>query len=161
MSKKTPAANSRKIGTAFYNWHLIRYAPKPLLLLIAGDGIFIGSRVVPGLIEKAAFDRLTGPAPVQFDIPALIVLYISVELGRAVAYLGDAWGGWTFRGLVNTLVQRNLFAAALRRPGALAPPVSSGEAINRYRDDVAETGDFPTWLGGIFGQMTSCVLAIL
>jgi ATP-binding cassette subfamily B protein len=160
MSKHT-TANPRKIGTAFYNWRLIRYAPWPLALLIAGDVLFYGARVVPGLIEKAAFDRLTGAAPVQLDIWALIVLYVSVELGRAVAYLGDAWGGWTFRGLVNTLVQRNLFAAALRRPGALAPPVSSGEAVNRYRDDVAETGDFPTWLGTNLGYLTSFVLAVV
>ncbi len=150
MSKKT-TANSRKISTALYNWQQIRYAPWPLLLLILGDLLFNGAWVVPGLIEKAAFDRLTGAAPVQFDIPALIALYVSVELARAVAHLGDAWGGWTFRGIVGTLVQRNLLAAALRRPGALPPPVSSGEAVNRYRSDVGETADFPTWLGGIFG----------
>ncbi|MEA2575603.1 MAG: ATP-binding cassette, subfamily bacterial [Chloroflexia bacterium] len=159
MSKKM-TANSRKISTSLYNWRQIRYAPWPLMLLIACDVLFFGARVVPGLIEKAAFDRLTNAAPVQFDIPALIVLYISVELGRAVAYLGSAWGGWTFRGLVGTLVQRNLFAAALRRPGALAPPVSSGEAVNRYRDDVAETADFPTWLGTNFGYLTSFFIAV-
>jgi ATP-binding cassette subfamily B protein len=159
MSKQ-PAAPHRKIGTAFYNWRLMRYAPWPLALLVAGDLIFYGARVVPGLIEKAAFDRLTNAAPVQLDITALIVLYISVEVGRAVAYLGDAWGGWTFRGLVGTLLQRNLFAAALRRPGALAPPVSSGEAVNRYRDDVGETGDFPTWLGTNLGYLTSFLLAV-
>ncbi len=154
------AAKGRKIGTAFFNWRLIRYAPRPLLLLLIGDLLFCGLRVVPGLIEKAAFDKLTDAAPVQFDIPALITLYVSVELSRAVAHLGDAWGGWTFRGLVGTLMQRNLLAAALRRPGALAPPVSSGEAVNRYRDDVAETGDFPTWLGGIVGQFTSFFIAV-
>lgn len=159
MSKHTTAP-SRKIGTAFYNWQLIRYAPGPLLLLLVSDLFFYGSRVVPGLIEKGAFDRLTNAAPVQLDIWALIVLYVSVELARAVAYLGDAWSAWTFRGLVGALLQRNLLAATLRRPGALAPPVSSGEAINRYRDDVGETGDFPTWLGGILGQFTSFVLAV-
>src|SRR5437763_16068795 len=117
---KNMATTPRKIGTAFYNWRLIRYTPWPLLLLIASDVLFYGSRVVPGLIEKAAFDRLTNAAPVQLDIPALIALYVSVELGRAVAYLGDAWGGWTFRGLAGTLLPRNLFAAALRRRAALA-----------------------------------------
>src|SRR5437667_6271648 len=111
MSKNAAAkakVNSRKIGTALYNWHLIRYAPWPLLLLIAGDLVYYGSRVAPGLIEKAALDRLTNAAPVRLDVPALIALYVSVELARAVAYLGDAWGGWTFRGLVDALVQRNL-----------------------------------------------------
>src|SRR5205085_5047834 len=108
----------------------------------------------------AAFDKLTDAAPVQLDIPALIVLYVSVELGRAVGHLGDAWGGWTFRGRVGTLLQRNLFAAALRRPGALAPPVSSGEAVNRYRDDVGETADFPTWLGTNLGYLASFFIAV-
>ena len=37
---KHPAANSRKIGTAFYNWRLMRYAPWPLVLLIAGDVLY-------------------------------------------------------------------------------------------------------------------------
>jgi ATP-binding cassette subfamily B protein len=128
--------------------------------VVLGDLLFLALGVVPGLIEKAAFDRLTGAAPVQFGIPALIVLYVSVELGRAAAHLGDAWGGWTFRGIVGTLLRRNLFAAALRRPGALSPPVSSGEAINRYRDDVGETGDFPTWLGGIVGEFATFFLAV-
>jgi len=159
MSAKT-TAKDRKISTAYYNWQMMRYAPWPLLLLIAGDVLFFGLRVVPGLIEKAAFDSLTGAAPVQLSIPALIALYVSVELGRAVAFLGDAWGGWTFRGVVCTLLQRNLFAAALRRPGALAPPVSPGEAVNRYRDDVLETGDFPTWLGTNLGYLTSFVIAV-
>ncbi len=165
ISKEKSAAEngngeSRKMSTAFYNWQLIRYAPRPLLLLLVGDLLFLALRVVPGLIEKGAFDRLTGAAPVQFGIPALVTLYISVELGRAAAHLGDAWGGWTFRGIVGMLLQRNLFAAALRRPGALTPPVSSGEAINRYRDDVGETGDFPTWLGGILGEFATFFLAV-
>jgi ATP-binding cassette subfamily B protein len=137
MSTK-PAATHRKISTAFFHWRLIRYAPWPFALLLVSDLLFYGSRVVPGLIEKAAFDKLTNATPVQLDILALIALYISVELGRAVANLGDAWAAWTLRGLGGALLQRNLLAAALRRPGALAPPVSSGEAINRYRDDVAE-----------------------
>jgi ATP-binding cassette subfamily B protein len=159
MSKHRAVAG-RKISTAWYNWRLIRYAPGSLGLLIVCDLVFYGARLAPGLIEKAAFDKLTGAAPVQLDIWALIALYVSVELARAVAYVGDAWTAWTFRGLVGTLLQRNLFAAALRRPGALAPPVSSGEAVNRYRDDVGETGDFPTWLGGIAGQCTSFFLAV-
>ena len=57
------------MSTALFNWRLIRYAPWPFLLLLASDMLFYGSRVVPGLIEKAVFDNLTGAAPVQFDIP--------------------------------------------------------------------------------------------
>ena len=41
----------------------------------------------------------------------------------------------------------------LRRPGALGLPVSSGEAINRFDDDVGETCDFPLWLPEVAGQV--------
>jgi ATP-binding cassette subfamily B protein len=156
----TSTPKSRKISTARFNLRLIRYAPGPFLLLLISNTLYFGSRVVPGLIEKAAFDKLTNAAPVQLDIWALIALYVSVELGRAVVNVGDNWYSWTFRGVVGALMRRNLLAAALRRPGALAPPVSSGEAVNRYRDDVDETGDFPTWLPYMAGHLAAFVIAV-
>src|SRR5438067_6249985 len=159
-SRKTCPERSRRISTTLFNWRLICYAPGPFLLLLVSNTLYFGSRVVPGLIEKAAFDKLTNAAPIQLDIWALIALYISVELGRAVINVGDNWYSWTFRGIVGALMRRNLLAAALRRPGALAPPVSSGEAVNRYRDDVDETGDFPTWLPYMIGHLTAFVLAV-
>ncbi len=164
MSTNTNANSvpkSRKISTAFFNWLLIRYAPVPFLLLLISNSLYFGSRVVPGLIEKVAFDKLTGAAPVQLDIWALIALYISVELGRAVVNVGDNWCSWTFRGVVGALMRRNLLASALRRPGALTPPTSSGEAVNRYRDDVDETGDFPTWLPYMAGHLAAFIVAVV
>ena len=32
------------------------------------------------------------------------------------------------------------------------PPVSAGEAVNRYRTDVGEVGDFPTWPPDVAGN---------
>ena len=56
---------------------------------------------------------------------------------------------------------RNLFASILRRSGADPLPVSPGEAINRFRNDVAETADFPTWLPDIGGKVIAAVVAIV
>jgi len=58
-------------------------------------------------------------------------------------------------------VRRNLFASMLRRPGAAPMPVSSGEAVSRYRDDVAEVCDFPTWLPHVAGHVLGFVIAVI
>ena len=91
-------------------------------------------------------------------VPALIALYLSVGLARMVAAYGETWMGRTFRYRVGALLRRNLLAAHLRRPGAATPPVAPGEAINRYRDDVAEVADFPLWLPDVAGNVLSLSL---
>jgi len=53
-----------------------------------------------------------------------------------------------------------MLASLLRRPGALPPPVSSGEAISRYRDDVGEIADFPTWLPNVAGEAIAFIFAV-
>ena len=122
---------------------------------------YLGSRVLPGLVEKAVFDQITGVAPVTVSVIALVALYISIGLARMVATYGETWAGWTFRYTVGALLRRNLFAAHLRRPGAAAPPISAGEAVNRYRTDVGEVGDFPTWLPDVAGNLVSFVIAVI
>jgi ATP-binding cassette subfamily B protein len=58
-------------------------------------------------------------------------------------------------------LRRSLLASILRRPGDQALPVSSGEAINRFRDDVGEVTDFPTWLPDQAGKILAAVVAVL
>ena len=41
------------------------------------------------------------------------------------------------------------------------PRLSSGEAINRFNDDVGEVADFPTWFPDSVGQVTAAVVAII
>ncbi len=139
---------------------LIRYGRGPFALHAVLQVFYLGSRVLPGLVEKAVFDRLTGAAPLAIGLGALIALYVSVGLARMVATYVETWAGWTFRYTIAGLVRRNLFAAHLRRPGAAIPPVSAGEAVNRYRNDVAEVSDFPTWLPDVAGNLLSFVVAV-
>ncbi|MCX6033144.1 MAG: ABC transporter ATP-binding protein [Chloroflexi bacterium] len=140
---------------------LIHYGRKPFALHAGLQVFYLGSRVLPGLLEKAVFDRLTGAAPLAIGLGTLIALYVSVGLARMVATYAETWAGWTFRFTVAGLVRRNLFAAHLRRPGAAIPPVSAGEAVNRYRNDVAEVSDFPTWLPDVAGNLLSFIVAVV
>lgn len=149
------------MNTWWFVWRLIRYAPGLYLLQAALQIFYLAIRVVPGLIEKAIFDTMTGAAPAAMGIPALIALYVSIGLAQAVAAYGETWAGRTFRYRVGALLRRNLLAAHLARPGAMTPPVAPGEAVNRYRDDVAEVADFPLWLPDVAGNLLAFVVAVV
>ncbi len=156
VPKSTP-----HLGVWPLNRRLIGYAAGPFALHAVLQIFYLGSRVLPGLVEKAVFDQITGAAPVTLSVVALVALYISIGLARMAATYGETWAGWTFRYTVGALLRRNLFAAHLRRPGAAAPPIAAGEAVNRYRTDVAEVGDFPTWLPDVAGNLVSFIIAVI
>lgn len=160
--EKVGAKAAPRLRTWPLNGRLIRYAWGVFALHFILQTLFQVGRVVPGLLEKGIFDGITGgrPAGGLFDVWQLIALFVSFELGRLAMSFADEWYGWTFRRRVGSLVRRNLLASRLRRPGAVAPPVSPGEAVNRYRDDVGEIGDFPTWLPYMAGQLLSFVIAL-
>lgn len=139
---------------------LMAHARRPFAAHAILQIFFLGSRVLPGLVEKAVFDKITGAAPVSLNLWALLALYAGIGLARMVATYAETWFGWTFRYTAAALLRRNLFASHLRRPGAAPQPVSPGEAVNRYRTDVGEVCDFPTWLPDVAGTLVSFVIAV-
>ena len=158
ITSKTP---DRRLKTWPFNWQLIRYRRWSFGIHSFFHMLFFAAQVVPGLIEKNVFDTLTGAEPATISLWTLIALYISAELGRLATSFADVWTGVTFRRTVGALLRSNLLASILRRPGAKALPVSSGDAINRFEDDVDETSDFPTWLPDQAGQIIAFVLAVI
>lgn len=154
-------AQPRMVPTWPFNWQLILDRPSlfgPHFLLMT---LYLAGRVVPGLIERQFFNRLSGATVAGPGLWELIALYVSYEIARLGSSLGAEWFGWSFRYTVGALVRRNLFASMLRRPGAAPMPVSSGEAVSRYRDDVAEVCDFPTWLPHVAGHVLGFVIAVI
>ena len=150
-----------KLRTWPFNWRLIRYAPWPFAVYSFCTIVQLGGRVLPGLIEKAVFDTITGAQAATFGVWSLIVIYITAEVTRHISSFGMVWGDITFRYITGALLRRNLFASLLRRPGALPLPVSAGEAVSRYRDDVGEVSDFPLWLPHVAGNVLSSIVAIM
>jgi ATP-binding cassette subfamily B protein len=150
----------REIKTWPLNWALIRYRPWPFAVHSVLLILFTIAPVGLGLIEQAVFDTITGAASAALGVWALVALYISIGLAQLAISFGSVWGDVTFRYGVGGLLRHNLFASLLRRPGALPPPVSSGEAISRYRDDVGEISDFPTWLPNVAGEAIAFIVAV-
>src|SRR5205823_7034833 len=95
------------------------------------------------------------------SIAWLIALIVSVELARIAAMLGSAIGYANFWAIVGALLRKNLLASVLRRPGAVPLPMSTGEAVSRFDNDVNEVADFPLWFPDALGQVATAVVAIV
>jgi ATP-binding cassette, subfamily B, bacterial len=157
----TPSSLSPKemIGTAAFNLRLIRFRPGIFAIHSFLAMLGFSLQVVPGLIVKNIFDGVQVGAP-PLGLWGLIGLYFAAEVARLVIALGSEWYGWSFRLLAGALLRSNLFASILRRPGDQPLPVSSGEAVNRFRSDVGEVSDFPTWLPDQVGKWIAAAVAI-
>ncbi len=155
------------IPTWKLNFLLIKYQWKSYTLHFIFCLLIFAEQLVPGLIVKAVFDNLEGAGfgsePNQHSLWWLIGLYVLVELARLVVAIGYEWFGMTFRLVTSAWLRNNLFASILRRPGDQPLPVSSGEALNRFRngEDMGEITDFPTWIPDQVGKWIAAVIAVV
>jgi ATP-binding cassette subfamily B protein len=88
-----------------------------------------------GLIQREVFDQLTGGAHVSFGIwelcailVAIGVLTFAISVGEIVLHDYSFFNG-------AALLQRNAFSYLMMLPGHRSLPSSTGEAVNRFRDD--------------------------
>jgi ATP-binding cassette, subfamily B, bacterial len=159
MNRTQP--QERIIKTWTFNWHIMKFRPWPFALDCLCSIPYFVLRVIPGLLEKQIFDTLTKAVPATLGLWELLALYISTEALMQTAMFGSIWGSTTFRNNVGALLENNLFASILRRPGAKTLPMATGDAVNRFDDDVSETADFPTWLPHMAGKTLSALVAII
>ncbi|NEP60116.1 MAG: ABC transporter ATP-binding protein [Symploca sp. SIO2G7] len=134
------------IPTWRYLLEFVRY--KPWLYLANGllaSGLFYFFLLIPGLIIRQIFDSLTGKAPASFSVWTLLALLVGSVAAQQTFLLIGATADGIFRMHVATLLRKHLLARILERPGARALPASSGEAITRFRDDIAAILDFLTF----------------
>jgi ATP-binding cassette, subfamily B, bacterial len=127
--------------------------------------LIFAEQLAPGLIIKTIFDRLSGQET-QSNITFLwgmIALYLAIEITRLLVAIGYEYYGMTFRLLVSSLLRANLIASILRRRSDQPLPVSSGEALNRFRhyEDMGEVTDFPTWIPDQVGKWVAAAIAVV
>lgn len=146
--------------TVPFNWQLIRHSPAVFSLHSLFHMLFIALPLGLGLVEKRFFDTITGASAAGLGLWTLVALYVGVGVAQLSVSFVDIWYEVTFRRDAQLLLRRNLMASLLRRPGALALPVPTGEALNRYKSDVDEVTDFPLWLPHVAGYLVLFVLAV-
>jgi ATP-binding cassette, subfamily B, bacterial len=149
-----------RLNSLVLTWRLIRFRPGIFLIFTLSLLAFHLGGIIPGLVERAIFDSLTGAQPATLGIWTLIALYVSVELARLGANFGQDYMLVTFQLLCGALLRKNLVASLLRRPGARGLPVTAGEALSRLGSDVAEVSDFPLWLPGVGAHVIAAVVAV-
>ena len=117
-------------------WRMIRYTPR-LYLIDAFFWLFImGLPILPGLIIREFFNTLTGESKYNFSPTILIIYLLAIGLGRVIFIFIGRLTKTQHRFTMSALLRHNLLQAILKRPSAMSLPVSQGELISYFRDDI-------------------------
>jgi ATP-binding cassette, subfamily B, bacterial len=152
--------------TWWYILRLVLFRPWLFLGSMTGILLFYLLPLAPGVFVRRLFDVLSNGAVLRQDarstVWAVAAVLIGITIGRSVLVMAVL----SERGvqlIAGTLERQNLLARILQRPGANPLPEGSspGEAISRFRDDVANINQFLTWTVDPFGQVLSAVIAIV
>ncbi len=133
------------------------------IFLLAGFAIFTSLYVlalVPGLILQRFFDDLSDSASAGANAWTWLGLLVAVAMVRAVTLLLTA-AEPILHIFVGALLRRNVLRRILTHPGARSVPVSSGEAVSRFRDDVNAITLFLSWTFDPIGQALMLGLSIV
>ena len=148
------------IGTGRFLWRMATYRRGSYLAdAVAWIGVY-GSQLLPGLVAQRAFDALQhGTA----DVPA-IMWFAALFVGAGIAHAGAMLVGWMidvgFRFGVTGVLQRNMLAEVLRRPGARALDRTPGEALSVFRDDVEHAENGADWTIDMIGNLVFAAAAM-
>mgnify|MGYP001796067378 CR=1 FL=1 len=117
-------------------YRMICYTPR-LYLIDAFFWLFIiGLPILPGLIIREFFNTLTGESKYNFSPTILIIFLLATGLGRVIFIFIGRLTKTQHRFTMSALLRHNLLQAILKRPGAISLPVSPGELISYFRDDI-------------------------
>lgn len=138
-------------SVAYLTWRLFTYQP----FVSAASGLcwilFHSWPLFSGLLAKAFFDLLEDNAPAGLTLESIVALVVALALVRVGFVYGDVLVG-TFAGFsLQGLLQRNLLARILERPGAKPLSGSVGEALSTLRDDVDGMQIMPGWFFDAIG----------
>ena len=158
-------SSSPKVVTNSPTWrYIVRLARyRPWLYLTSGllaSVMFYLFPLLPGLVVKQIFDKLTGEGTVSLSLWALLALLTGIALASQAAIIGAVAAEVSLRLIISTLLRKNLLARILKHPGARAVPTSPGEAISRFRDDVEALPSFLSWTLDPLGQLLVTVVGL-
>ena len=148
------------IATGRFIWRMATYRP----WLYGGESlIWIGvytSRLLTGLVAQRAFDSLQlGTA----DTSALLwsaAFFVGAGAAHAVFWSAGMLVDVAFRFNTSAVLQRNILAEVLRRPGARALDRTPGEALSVLRDDVQHAENGADWTIDMIGELVFAAVAM-
>jgi ATP-binding cassette subfamily B protein len=151
----------RPLSTWRYWWELIRCHPRLYIgTTILRILIFSVMFQAVGLINRAFFDALTAKAPVDWGPEAWAALLVATALVRNGLIMADMYVFFAWAFSSGAVMRKNMFEHILDRPGAVALPSSTGEAVSRFRGDVDDVGQFTAWALFIVAQALFAIVAV-
>jgi ATP-binding cassette subfamily B protein len=148
------------VGTGWFLRRMLAYRP----WLYTVDGVawilVYTSRLLPGLVAQRAFDTLQAGAADPPAILWLAALFVGVGVAQAVANTAGFLIDVVYRFSLSAVLQRNMLAELLRRPGARALDRTSGEALNVFRDDVRIAEDGIDWILDVAFHAVNAIIAM-
>ncbi|GAA3403133.1 ABC transporter ATP-binding protein [Paenibacillus hodogayensis] len=140
-------------------WKLVRYRPLWYTVNALMWTLIYLAPIAPGLLTKAFFDALTDSAAAKLGLWAIIALLLAAAGGRAVLIVLGFMTDVNFRMRMGGLLRRNMLRHILKEPGAKAIPVSPGEAISNFRDDVEQTEEAVSWSVDALGMTVFAIVS--
>ncbi len=132
-------------STVYFVWRLIAYQPVLYAVNAVLWILFHSWPLILGLLARAFFDTLEGKAPAGLNLETIVALVVAAGLVKAGIIGGATASGVPLAFRIQGLLQRNLLARILERPGAKAVPGNVGEAISTLRDDVEASYEIIGW----------------
>ncbi len=116
--------------------------------------------LVPGLVIQRFFNDLSDNAAAGANSWTFLGLLVAIGAARSTSMMLGA-AEPIFQAVIGALIRKNVFGRILTHPGARSVPVSSGEAISRFRDDVQAIGMFLCWTFDPIGQLAMLSLSLV
>ena len=137
--------SSQTLGTGRFLWRMAMFRP---WIYIGDNFLWIAvycARLLPGLVAQQAFDALQRGTVDPPAIAWIAAAFVGSGIAGAVAETAGTTWDLFFRFSVSAVLQRNMLAEILRRPGARALDRSPGEALSVFRDDVQHAENGTDW----------------
>ena len=137
--------SSQSLGTGRFLWHMATFRP---WIYFTDNVLWTAvycARLLPGLVAQQAFDTLQRGTADPSTIAWVSAAFVGTGIAGAIANTAGMSIDVFFRFSVSAVLQRNMLAEILRRPGARALDRSPGEALSVFRDDVQHAEDGSDW----------------
>ncbi len=147
--------------TRNFLWAMIRYRPVLYALNATIWTVIHLAPLIPGLIIQEFFNTFSQDITSAPKVEILIALLIVTAIARSVLWMTGVFTDQLHRFLMSALLRRNILAAILKQPGAAALKQSTGEALNRFRDDAQYAEDAISWTLDTIGLGLFAIVSIV
>ncbi len=148
------------VATGRFLWRMATYRP----WLYGGESfIWIGvytSRLLTGLVAQRAFDALQLGSADNAALLWFAAFFVGAGATHAALWSAGMMVDVPFRFNTSALLQRNILAEVLRRPGARALDRTPGEALSVLRDDVQHAENGADWTIDMIGEVVFAAVAM-